>query len=78
MTMDAKNPLSVVEVCEECGHDFYRAPGRRLLRCSECKKKAVLNSMDQLHKREGPIYEKAVRKSLAHWRSEAKRLNIRA
>lgn len=47
-------------ICEDCGKEFiferYKPEGRRT--CIDCSYKRIEEAALQLHKREGPYYEK--------------------
>lgn len=75
MKLDVTN--KVREFCDECGVEFWRAPGRRKRRCDDCRHRALEANMDAHHYRSGPIYEEYVVTQLAFWRSEKRRLGLK-
>ena len=75
--MASKEQRVFVETCTKCGDEFERPPGRRRGVCYECGAANLVEASTQLRDKAGPLYEKAVRKQLMYWRTEATRLGIR-
>jgi len=66
-----------IDTCVQCGVEFERPRGRHKEVCFECGAAALVDAATQLKNKAGPLYEKAVRKQVLYWRSEALRLRIR-
>lgn len=68
----------IKSTCTECGEEFDRPAGRIRKRCYECAAKAQVGNLISQHTKSGPTYEAMVKRCLRFYRSEAKRLGIRA
>ena len=66
----------VLERCDDCGQTFLRAKGRRKHRCFDCARRRMTRAAIESKAREGGTYETIVRKQLAHWTAEARRLGL--
>ncbi|MBA7582390.1 hypothetical protein ES708_24318 [subsurface metagenome] len=49
---------SKIVKCAECGGDFPRKELNRNFHCQDCRMKVLRETMEQLHRKEGPRYEK--------------------
>lgn len=62
--------------CVNCGELFTVWEGDDVPYCADCGMERQMSANQQMHLKQGPIYEKAARKQLAFWLAEAKRLGI--
>ena len=75
-TKHADQATLVCRSCSDCGYEFAARKDDKRRSCPHCSAWRGVEAREQLRAREGPYYERAVRKQLKHWTAEAKRLGL--
>lgn len=73
---DVPERLRKTRVCVDCKQPFLGNVDDDRRYCAQCGAARNMNGTEQMSRRMGPVYEKAVRGQLRFWLSEAARLGI--
>jgi hypothetical protein len=76
MAPGASDPYALRTQCATCPTRFWRRAGSKTKHCPACAHERQRQATEEMARKAGPTYERAVRKQFAFWAAEMARLGL--